>query len=446
MSLFLITIIYSRQLNYDDYGTFQSVWMYANIVNVIISFGFSSVLLSTNLSFLFLFIRNNRKIIISFYTILWIAGLTCFYVLAKNFDAGLKLWLIVFMVIQNIITVAESLLLKRRKEKISFIINLFYSLIFFGCHLYVLLTNYALTNLIISLCGLSILKLAAILLVPAKNDNYEPVADEKHFLNHWAFLGLNEILGVTSKWIDKIFLLYLLTASDFAVFFNGSFEIPLFGLLISVAGSFMLIEFSENIQLKNKIIALFNESFDLLSAIVFPLFFFLFFFREEIFAFVFKNKYSDSVPIFAISIFILPLRINNFSVILQCFSHGKKVMLGSLIDIIIAFVLMIVLYPIMGSKGIVLSIVISTYCQVLYYLWHSAKILNVTIWKLLPLRKLLLKFLILLGLYLIIFLLLAHFSIIIKITVGALITTLLIVAGLWSYLKTFFKRDHGKDR
>ena len=86
-----------------------------------------------------------------------------------------------------------------------------------------------------------------ILLVPVKNENYEEVADEKHFLRHWAYLGMNEVLGVISKWIDKVFLLYLLTASDFAVFFNGSFEIPLFGLLISVAGSLMLIEFSANI-------------------------------------------------------------------------------------------------------------------------------------------------------------------------------------------------------
>jgi O-antigen/teichoic acid export membrane protein len=444
ISLFLITIIYSRQLNYGDYGTFQSVWMYANIVNVIISFGFSSVILSTNLSFLFLFMKNNRKIITGFYTILSIGVLVAFFFLAKNFSASVKFWLIVFIIIQNIITVAETLLIKRRKEKVSFIINVFYSLLFFGCHLYILLSHYSLSNLIISLCVLSALKLFAIISVPAKNERYEPVADEKHFLRHWGFLGVNEILGVTSKWIDKVFLLYLLTASDFAVFFNGSFEIPLFGLLISVAGSFMLIEFSGNLQFKSKIIALFKESFNMLSSIVFPLFFFLLFFREEIFSFVFKNKYNDSVPIFAISIFILPLRINNYSVILQCFSQGKKVMLGSLIDIIIAIVLMIILYPIMGSSGIVLSIVISTYCQVLYYLWHSAKVLNVKMAELLPLQKLAAKFLILLALYGILFLLVTHTSTIIILLIGTVFTTLLIFAGMWSYFKTFLKKTNGQ--
>ena len=442
--LFFITILYSRRLNYSDYGTFQSVWMYANIVNVIISFGFSSVILSTNLSFLFLFIKNNRKIITTFYTILSAGGLIVFFFLAKNFNTSVKLWLIVFIIIQNIITVAETLLIKRGKEKVSFIINVFYSLLFFGCHLYILLSHYSLSNLIITLCILSILKLIAIISIPTQIENYKPVTDEKHFLKHWAYLGFSEILGVTSKWIDKAFLLYLLTAADFAVFFNGSFEIPLFGLLISAAGSFMLIEISGNLQLKSKILSLFKESFNMLSSIVFPLFLFLFFFREEIFSYVFKNKYNDSVPIFAISIFILPLRINNYSVILQCFSQGKKVMLGSLIDIIIAFILMVILYPIMGSRGIVLSIVISTYCQVLYYLWHSAKILKVKMHELLPLQKLAVKFLILLVLYFIIFLLLTHSSIIIKLLIGGAFTTLLILTGMWSYFKTFFKKNNGQ--
>src|SRR5665647_3833073 len=93
LSLIIITVIYSRQLSYDDYGTFQSVWMYANIVNVIISFGFSSVILSTNISFFFSFLKNNRKIITRFYIALWISGLTIFFFFAKNFNSNIKFYL-----------------------------------------------------------------------------------------------------------------------------------------------------------------------------------------------------------------------------------------------------------------------------------------------------------------------------------------------------------------
>ncbi len=120
--LFLITIIYSRQLSYDDYGTFQSVWMYANIINVIISFGFSSIILSTNLTFLFSFLENNKRSIAIFYIILWITGLTAFYFLAKNFSAFQKILLIIFMIVQNVITVTETLLIKRGGEMLSFVI------------------------------------------------------------------------------------------------------------------------------------------------------------------------------------------------------------------------------------------------------------------------------------------------------------------------------------
>lgn len=441
-ALFIITIIYSRQLSYDDYGRFQSVWMYANIVNVIISFGISAVILSTNINFLFSFIKNNRKILGAFYSILWVMGLIAFYLFAKNFDVSLKLLLIIFIITQNIVTASETLLIKRGKEKASSIINFLYALLFLGWHLYILLTTYSLYHLIVGIIIISILKLIAIAAIRVKNEEFEETINEKHFLNHWFFLGMNDVLGVIARWMDKLFLLYLLTATDFAVFFNGSFEIPLFGLLISVTGSFLLIEISGDIRLTNKITRLYSESFKVLSSIVFPLFFFLFFFREELFSLAFNDKYNASIPIFAISIFILPMRINNYSAILQCFSQGKKVLWGSLLDIIIASILMLTLYPLIGTRGIVLAIVISTYCQNFYYLWNSAKILNISIFRLLPLQTLIIKFLIILILYFILSFFLSGMELKMKLLSGTIFTALTVVLGMMPYFKTFFKKNH----
>lgn len=182
----------------------------------------------------------------------------------------------------------------------------------------------------------------------------------------------------------------------------------------------------------------------MLSSMVFPLFFFLFFFRNEIFSLAFQNKYNASIPIFVISIFVLPIRINNYSVILQCFSQGKKIMWGSLLDISIAITLMVSLYPFMGTQGIALAIVIATYCQAFYYLWHSATTLRIPIIQLLPMQKMAIKFLILLALYLLLFLLLLNSSIIMKLLVAAAFTAVVIVAGMWSYFKPFFKNNYGQ--
>ena len=436
--LFLITIIYSRRLGYDEYGKFQSVWIYTNIINVVISFGITSLLLSSSLSSLFDFIRRNKKIITGFYTVLSIITLTLFFFYAKNFIASTKWMLILFIIIQNITTVAETLLIKNHKEKISSVINFFYSLLFFACHYYVLVNTYSLNNLIAGIIIITFIKCIVIFFIKGESDTINTVSDDKIFFKHWAYLGVNDIAGVIARWVDKIFLLYLLSPANFALFFNGSFEIPLFGVMVSVVGSIMLIEISKNIAHKSKIVSLFNSSFLLLSGIVFPLFFFLLFYNAELFSVVFKDRYNASIPIFIISIFILPMRINSYSVILQCFSRGEKIMLGSIIDICIAIILMLILYPLMGTKGIALSIVISTYCQAFYYLFQSAKVLNKKIFELVPVKFILLNFTILLMIFAVIYFSFRNTGVYVSLGIGLLALVTCIIFEVLFFLKRNF--------
>jgi O-antigen/teichoic acid export membrane protein len=440
VALFLITIIYSRELSYNDYGKFQSVWMYTNIINVIISFGIASVILSTELGFLMAFIKSNRRKLMLFYLALWISGLVTFFFLAKNFDSSLKFLLIIFIIIQNIGSVADNLLIKKGKEKISGIINFFYAFLFFGWHMYILNRGYSLYHLVAGITIISAIRFIIISVISSRKKESNLTVANNQFLSHWGFLGLNETLGVLAKWIDKLFLLYLLTAAEFAVFFNGSIEVPLFGLLVGVTGNFLAIEISANLRNPRTIIELYKQSFHVLSNIVFPLFLFLFFFREDLFSLAFKDKYNASLPIFVISIFILPLRINSYSVILQCLSQGKRVLFGSLLDLSIAIILMAVLYPLMGTKGVALSVVISTYCQSYYYLWHSSKLLNTTVLHLLPLKKLGIRFLKIFAFYLVLSFALYNFSEFYRLIAAIPITAGIVILGLIKYFKTYFNK------
>lgn len=440
VALFLITIIYSRKLTYDDYGKFQSVWMYTNIINVIISFGIASVILSTELGFLMAFIKSNRRKLMLFYLALWISGLVTFFFLAKNFDSSLKFLLIVFIIIQNIGSVADNLLIKKGKEKISGIINFFYAFLFFGWHMYILNIGYSLYHLVAGITIISAIRFIIISIISSRKKESNLTLANNQFLSHWGFLGLNDSLGVLAKWIDKLFLLYLLTAAEFAVFFNGSIEIPLFGLLVGVTGNFLAIEISANLRNSRTIIELYKQSFHVLSNIVFPLFLFLFFFREDLFSLAFEEKYNASLPIFVISIFILPLRINSYSVILQCLSQGKRVLFGSLLDLSIAIILMAVLYPLLGTKGVALSVVISTYCQSYYYLWHSSKLLNTTVLHLLPLKKLGIRFLKIFAFYLVLSFALYNFSESYRLIAAIPITAGIVILGLIKYFKTYFNK------
>ena len=431
--LFLITILYSRHLSYEDYGKFQSVWMYTNIINVFISFGITSVLLSSNLSFLFAFIKRHSRKIISFYSLLWITVLSVFFWYGKNFHPSTKYLLILFIIIQNVVTVLETLQIKNHKEKFVFSINFIYSLLFFLWHYYVLISGFNLNNLISGIIIIALLKVAVMFLPNRREDSNAEVAQDKTFLKHWIYLGLNDIFGVIAKWIDKLFLLYLLTAADFAIFFNGSFEIPLFGLLISVVGSILLIDIAGIISAKPKVIKIFNEGFRILSIIVFPLFLFLFFFRVELFAIIFNHKYDASIPVFLISIFILPVRINNYSSILQCYSSGNKILYGSILDILIILILMLFLYPAMGTQGVALAIVIGTYCQALYYLWQSAKVLNTNILSLIPLKALSVTFVVMLIFFTVLYYGLNKTPYEVRLVTGMIATVLIILTGVYLY-------------
>src|ERR1700677_3453619 len=60
----LIILLYSRRLSYVDYGLYQSVWLYINIISVFALFGLPSILLSVSANNIIAWIKQNKR---SFY-------------------------------------------------------------------------------------------------------------------------------------------------------------------------------------------------------------------------------------------------------------------------------------------------------------------------------------------------------------------------------------------
>jgi O-antigen/teichoic acid export membrane protein len=434
--LTIIMVLYSRKLSYNDYGQFQTVWIYTNIISVVISFGLSSVILSNSLDYFYGFLKSHLSKVLLLYTIGAFVSFSIFYCAPGYFSTSLKLLLIAFILVQNVCTLTDTLLLKNNQLKIYVWINLFYSTLFFGIHLYFFYQNFVLSQLIIFISCLSALKAACIFFVKKKQPAIVRSKAPKNFIANWMYIGVNEITGIVAKWLDKIFLLYLLSSSEFAIFFNGAFEIPLFGILISSMEYLMLINISSDISNKQSASTIFRGSFKILSLIAFPAFFFLLTIHVEAFALIFNNKYNASIPVFLISIFIIPVRITHYGVILQCYGHSKKIMFGSLMDIGFSLLLMLILYPIMGTPGVALAIVVSTYFQAGYYIWQSAKVMQVKISTLVPLNFLL-KVLSTLALtYGILYFAKQYFSSITSLIVISAISLVIIGSGLIFYWKS----------
>lgn len=391
LSLLVISVLYSRKLSYDEYGKFQTVWVLANILGTIILFGLPSIIFATGKKTLQTFFKKYGTKIIAVYTVIVLAAFSFTFFSDKNFDVSFKFLVFGFIMLQAGCVVSDSFLIKHDLLRHYLIINSLYSLIFFSYHLYFYYYAFSLQALVFGITILAVLKLLFSIGMLCRRKSYAGVAHDlvpRAFFRNWLYTGINEVFGVVVKWLDKIFLLYLLTASEFAIFFNGSFELPLFAVLISAVESLMLTNISRNLPNKTDARIIFGESFKLLSLISFPIFFFFLFTHQETYAIIFDNKYNSSIPVFVITLFIIPLRISHYGVILQSYGKANKLALGSAIDFVLSLTLMFALFPVLGTKGVMLAIVLSTYLQVVYYLYESAKTLDITVWELLPFKYL----------------------------------------------------------
>jgi len=384
----IIIFLFSRQLPLAAYGLYQSVWLYVNVMSVIALFGLPSLILSASVSSVRQWISENKIIFTTFFLLLNIAPLAYVLFAATEYSLTIKLLVIAITVIQNIAIVTETIAIKNKKEKLVLISNLIFSTGFLACHLFILYSGYSLQWILISITLLFLLK-SLLLFWGVRTEQLLPAA-QAVAAKQWFYLGLTDITGVIFKWLDKWLILAFISVTQFAMYFNGSYEIPIFGLMLSAVSNIMLVDMaSTNKQELNTIKSLFEHSSLLLASVVFPSFCFLFFYSNEFFTFIFSEKYAAAIPVFVVSIFVLPVRITNYTAVLQVNNRNDLIIKGALIDLLLAIVFMAILYPLLHLPGLAMAFVLSTYVQAGYYLWHTAKLLNKKISYFFPFKRLL---------------------------------------------------------
>lgn len=392
-ALFATTILYAHELPTQSYALFQSIWMYVNLVSVILAFGITNVIFSSQADELLRFIKEKRKSIFIFYSVVWIVTITLFAFTSQYYSILLRVWVIIFMMIQASNTITETWLIKNNGEVKYFFINIIYGSAFFVWHFIVMRSGFDIEWLIRGIAYIAFAKFLILILLSLRlRYTNNEAAENAGLTSHWMYNGINDIISILSKWIDKLILIYLLTPAEFAIFFNGSIEIPLLAIFISFTGSLMMVQMARRMRQNESVLPVFRENFLLLSTIIFPVFFFFFFFSYPIFQVIFGATYESSVPVFMITILLLPIRINTYGGILQVLGKGKLVTAGSVLGLILCIILVVVLYPIFGMRGAAMAIVFSTIIQIMYYLWQSKRLLQTSYLQMIPLSLLIIRF------------------------------------------------------
>lgn len=385
---FVVIFLYARNLTLNEYGFYQSVWLYINIASVVSLFGLPSLLLSGAVINIKNWIRWHKKSFFQIACVLNLVPLIYIFIFANNFDLITKCLLGLLIVVQNIAIITEVLTIKKEQEFLVLLSNIIFITGYFLWHIILLYNNYSLQLLLVGLTFMFVIKLF-LQWYFSKGIIKEETDKDSFRGKQWFYMGLYEVTGVIAKWLDKWLILTFISVTQFATYFNGAYEIPVFGLMVSAVGNIMLVEFSKQGNgTAATVKILFEKSSRLLSAIVFPSFCFLFFYHDEFFTLIFSAKYAEAIPIFLISIFVLPLRITNAAAALQVHHRNDLILKGSLLDLLITVLLMLVLYPIFNLRGLALAFVIATYVQIGYYLWHTGKLIKKKVSWFFPYKKL----------------------------------------------------------
>jgi len=384
-----IIYIFSRQLSFENYALYQSVWLYVNILSVLGLFGLPALLLSSSANDIKQWIFNNKKNFLLFSCLLNIVPIIYLLFLAKQYTINNTLLLIAVTLFQNLSIIAETIAIKNKQETRILVTNIIFAVGYFVVHYSILKNGYSLSLILAWLVLIFIIKTLFLWNFQANNFPKNHQINTPHLGKQWFLLGLFDVISTLYKWLDKWLILLFISITQFAIYFNGSYEIPIFGLMLGTVGNIMLVELSGkklNPALNSKI--LFHHSAVFLGSIVFPAFCFLLFFHHDLFLLIFSSKYEASIPIFFVSIFVLPVRITNFTAVLQVQHRNDIIIKGALLDLVLAIILLAILYPLWGLKGLALAFVLSTYMQAWYYLWHTSILLKLPIKELLPFKKL----------------------------------------------------------
>lgn len=438
----VVGIAFSRRLPVALNGAYQQVWVYLAVFVTIAALGMPPLMLTHTGAAITGWLKKvtNRHLGVYFLWVILLAFILFATLLYKNHFAA---WVApALFIVQLVFLLQETYLIIHRKFRIAMVASLLYGLGFCLVHFLALrgLISLWTTLWLVTVLGCFRILLLSIIASRVYRFTTESVAAPISTLikRQWLQIGIYDVAQIAFRYVDKFAISMLVGPALFAVYFIGTTDVPFMAMMLGAVGNSLLQQMAQGDNTHSSKVKLLNTSGALLARIVFPVFFFLLFFSKEFIVFVFSEKYTAAVPLFAISVLALPLRAYNYTSLLQHLNRVKLINIGAVLDLCIACGLAAPLYLWKGLPGVAFAFMISTYLQAGFYLFHSSKAVQQPFWKLIPWKQwlalLLVYGILIFGLQR---LLQEHFALREILFLGAAATVIIIVVSL---LPIFFSR------
>jgi O-antigen/teichoic acid export membrane protein len=183
-------------------------------------------------------------------------------------------------------------------------------------------------------------------------------------------MGAAAMTGLVSRQLDKIIVSSTFSPERFALYANGSYEIPLISVLTMSVTAVLVPAIVRARADDNtpEVKRLWHGSARRLAWLFFPVFVFLFIAARPLMVFLFSEKYAGSAAPFRVFLFLLPLRIAFYSAFLRALGRTRPILVTSLVSMVISLALSLTLLQIepLGFLGPALAMLAGAYWAAWY--------------------------------------------------------------------------------
>lgn len=205
-------------------------------------------------------------------------------------------------------------------------------------------------------------------------------------------LALVSLTGLISMAFNRGILASAFSPVEFAIYAVGALEIPLDTIFQTSVANVLRASLPPLVRDGNyeEVVRLLREAVRKLSIIVLPSFVFLFGHAEQFITLLFTLQYSESVPVFRIYLWLMPLTMFILSPVPQAFGKTRANLYINLSVMTFVIIFSYLLLKIIGFYGPAFAIVASQYLGTILFIWLVLKLTRTTLSQLLPLRHMLL--------------------------------------------------------
>lgn len=390
ISVLGLSILFSRLLSKEDYGTYIQVNMLVQLFGVVLAFGLPSSF------YYFLPKKINRHNLLKRTVFLQVlVGFVAALVLIAGQDLlgsffnnqGLVIYVkfsAICIFCSLFIDFIMPVLLYRQASIVLAKINIFRSSIMFVSTLFCLIEAPGIDSIIFVFTGNYVLGLTISVFVLVGDiklystdvglDNVKLMQQLKYSLP----LSLSVVFWLLGRELDKYIVSHYLSQAALAVYARGAMELPLVHIVANTVAQVNLTRWVElwdrgkRVELLSK----WHVSIARAAVIMFPIFILFEIIGYDFIVFLYSENYAQSATIFLIYLFLVPLQITSYTSYVQATGNNRYIVYGYVGQILFNICVSIYVIKKIGPVGPAIVTVLGMYGWTLYMVVVISRIFN----------------------------------------------------------------------